>query len=52
MNTLTRRILTKVLHLLIVIVIVGMPLETTSAKTVYATTTFVVTKTADTNDCL
>jgi len=50
MNTLTRRILTKVLHLLIVIVIVGMPLETTSAKTVYATTTFVVTKTADTND--
>lgn len=50
MNTLTRRILTKALHLLIVIVIVGMPLETTSAKTVYATTTFVVTKTADTND--
>jgi|GEM_PF-934877 len=50
MNTMTRSILTKVLHLLIVIVIVGMPLGTTSAKTVDATTTFIVTKTGDTND--
>jgi len=50
MNTITRSILTKVSHLLIVIVVVGIPLGTISAKTAYATTTFIVTKTADTND--
>lgn len=50
MNTITRSILTQVSPLLIVIVVVGIVLGTTPAKVVSATTTFVVTKTADTND--
>jgi len=50
MNTIGRIILTKASHLLVAIVVVGMTLGATSVKIANAATTFVVTKTADTND--